>query len=139
MTDPLIREYDRCFNERRLADPGALFAAGALVDRRPFAQGATGAAASAQVAEAWLRAFPDAQFTIKHVEPRGDTMSDVDLVATGTQTGSLDLGTYGVLKPSGGRLTVRRRGTVGNPRRVHHVCRSRVRYHLARSGPQSNQ
>lgn len=109
MTDQLIRDYYRCFNERRLVDAGALFTARALVDMPPFVQGATGAAAYAQFTDAWLRAFPDAQFMIERVDQRGDTMCEVDLRATGTHTGLLDLGTYVVLKPSGVRVTLRLR------------------------------
>ena len=73
MTDQLIRDYYGCFNERRIADAGALFAAGAVLEMPPFVQKADGRNGYAQFAEAWLRAFPDAQFTIKHVEQRNET------------------------------------------------------------------
>jgi hypothetical protein len=108
MTDQLIRDYYRCFNERRIADAGALFAAGALLEMPPFAN-AVGRDAYTQFADAWLRAFPDAVFTMEHVEQRNETMCEVDLLATGTHTGLLDLGTYGLLQPSGVRLTLRLR------------------------------
>jgi predicted ester cyclase len=104
-----IRDYYRCFNERRIADAGALFASGAVVEMPPFAQGAAGAEAYAQFAAAWLRAFPDAQFTIERVDQRGDTICEVDFLATGTHSGPLDLGAYGVLQASGVRLTLRLR------------------------------
>jgi predicted ester cyclase len=87
-------------------DTGALFAPAAVLDMPPFVRGATGADAYAQFAGAWLRAFPDAQFTIEHVEQRGDTMCEVSLIATGTHSGQLDLGTSGLLQPSGVRLTL---------------------------------
>jgi predicted ester cyclase len=72
----------------------------------PFVQRAHGYAAYAQFTDTWLRAFPDAQFTMKHVEQRSEQMCEVDLIATGTHTGVLDLGNLGLLKPSGVRLTL---------------------------------
>ena len=109
MTSQLIRNYYRCFNERRMSDAAALFAADAVVDMPPFVQRAHGSGAYAHFADTWLRAFPDAVFTLKHVEQRRGTMCDVCLIATGTHTGLLDLGTYGVLQPSGVRLTLQLR------------------------------
>jgi predicted ester cyclase len=104
-----IRDYYRCFNERRIADAGTLFARGAMVEMPPFVRGAAGADAYAQFADAWIRAFPDAQFTIERVHQRGDTICEVELLATGTHSGPLDLGVYGVLQPSGVQLTLRLR------------------------------
>jgi predicted ester cyclase len=109
MSDQLIRDYYRCFNERRLADAGALFSDDAVLEMPPFVQDATGADAYAQFADTWLRAFPDAQFRMDRLEQRGDTMCEVDLLATGTHQGLLDLGAWGFLQPSGVRLTLRLR------------------------------
>ncbi len=106
MSDQLIRDYYRCFNERRLADAGALFSADAVLQMPPFVQKAAARDGYAQFADAWLRAFPDAQFMMEHVEQRNETMCEVDLMATGTHTGSLDLGALGLFKPSGVRLTL---------------------------------
>lgn len=107
--DQLIRDYYGCFNERNILEAGAWFATAAVVDMPPFVQGTLGAEAHTQFAAAWLQAFPDAQLTIQHVEQRGDTMCEVDLLATGTHQGSLDLGGFGLLKPSGARLSLQLR------------------------------
>jgi len=109
MSDQLIRDYYCCFNERRISDAAALLAADAVVEMPPFVQSAHGCAAYAEFTDTWLQAFPDAQFTMEHVEPHGDTMCEVDLIATGTHTGLLNLGRYGLLQPSGVRLTLRLR------------------------------
>jgi predicted ester cyclase len=109
MSDQLVRDYYRCFNERRVEAAAALFAADAAVDMPPFVQQAQGARAYTQFAETWLRAFPDAVLTMERVEQRNETMCEVDLVATGTHSGPLDLGRFGLLKPSGARLMLRLR------------------------------
>lgn len=109
MSDQLVRDYYRCFNERRIVTAGALFAADAVVEMPPFVQRAHGADAYTQFADTWLRAFPDAVFTVQRVEQRNETMCEVDLVATGTHLGLLDLGEFGLLRPSGVRLALRLR------------------------------
>jgi predicted ester cyclase len=76
------------------------------MEMAPFVQRAHGSDAYAQFADTWLRAFPDAVFTMEHVEHRNETMCEVDLIAVGTHTGLLDLGDLGTLKPSGVRLTL---------------------------------
>jgi hypothetical protein len=108
-TDTFVRDYYRCFNERRIADAGAQFAVNAVLDMPPFIRDATGAVAYAQFADAWLRAFPDAELRIERVEQRGETTCEIDLIATGTHEGPLDLGMYGLLRPNGVRLTLRLR------------------------------
>ncbi|CEF48788.1 unnamed protein product [uncultured bacterium] len=109
MSDQLVRDHYRYFNERLLAAAETLFAPDAVVDMPPFVRQAHGPAAYAQFAETWLRAFPDALFTLEHVEQRNETMCEVDLIATGTHSGLLDLGSCGLLKPSGNRLTLQLR------------------------------
>src|ERR1035437_2627535 len=109
MTDQLIRDYYRCFNERRIPDAGLLFTPDAVLEMPPFVQRAHGYAAYAQFAETWLRAFPDAVFTMERMEQHNETMCEVDIIATGTHSGPLDLGAFGLLKPSGGRLMLRLR------------------------------
>jgi hypothetical protein len=47
--------------------------------------------------------------TIDHVEQRTEAMSEVDLIATGTHAGPLDLGAFGLVRPRGVRLTLRLR------------------------------
>src|ERR1700676_4242154 len=65
MSDQLVRDYYRYFNERRLATAGMLFGPDAVVDMPPFVHQAHGPAAYAQFADTWLRAFPDALFTLE--------------------------------------------------------------------------
>ena len=109
MADELIRRYYACFNERRLADAESLFAPTAVLDVPPFVHKAVGPTGYAQFVATWLGAFPDSQLTIDRVEQRGDAMCEVNLTATGTHAGALDLGPYGVMHPSGVRLTLRLR------------------------------
>jgi predicted ester cyclase len=109
MIDHLVREYYRCFNERRIAAAGTLFAPDAVVEMPPFVERAHGSDAYTRFADTWLCGFPDAQFTIEQVQQRNETMCEVDLIATGTHAGPLDLGAFGLLRPSGVRLTLRLR------------------------------
>ena len=57
----------------------------------------------------WIGAFPDAVLTVERITPRSPTTVEVDLLATGTHQGPLDLGGYGLFKPSGtmGKLRLR--------------------------------
>jgi predicted ester cyclase len=107
-TDDLIREYYKCFNERRVAAATALFSPDAVLEMAPFAPPG-GRGAYAEFVETWVHAFPDAVFAIEHVEQRNDTMCEVDLMATGTHTGLLTLGEFGQVPPSGLRPHVRLR------------------------------
>jgi predicted ester cyclase len=109
MSDQPIRDYYRCFNKRCITTAGSLFAPDAVVEMPPFVQRAHGADAYTRFADTWLCAFPDAQFRIEEVWQRNETMCEVDLTATGTHTGPLDLGAFGLLRPSGVRLTLRLR------------------------------
>jgi hypothetical protein len=109
VADQLIRKYYACFNERRVASAESLFAPTAVLDMPPFVHQAIGPAAYTQFATTWLGAFPDAQLKIDCVEQRSETMCEVNLIATGTHAGALDLGPYGVMHPSGVRLTLRLR------------------------------
>jgi predicted ester cyclase len=107
--DQLVRDYYRYFNERDIVKAATLFAPDAVMETPPFVERAHGAGAHARFAAMWLRAFPDAVFTIEHVEQRNETMCEVDLIATGTHSGPLDLGAFGLLRPSGARLELRLR------------------------------
>jgi predicted ester cyclase len=109
MSHQLIRDYYRSFNERHIDTAGTLFAQDAIVEMPPFVQRANGSDAYTQFAETWLRAFPDALFTIDQVAQRNETMCEVDVIATGTHAGPLDLGAFGLLRPSGARLTLQLR------------------------------
>jgi hypothetical protein len=107
MDDALIRQYYASFNERRIADAAALFSTDAIVDHPPFTGELRGGEAYTRSADTWLRAFPDARLSVEHVEWRANTTCEVDLVATGTHRGVLNLGAYGTLKPIGAKAVLR--------------------------------
>ena len=109
MGDKLIRDYYRAFNERRLDDASSLFAPEAVLKTPAFEQPTSGPQAYLHFARGWLGAFPDAYFRIEHVEQRGDTICEVEVLATGTHTGRLELDSFGSIPPSGARLTLRLR------------------------------
>lgn len=109
MADTLVRRYYAAFNEHRVADAAALFARDATVEQPPFTGSLRGGDAYVQFAQTWVEAFPDARLTIEHVEQRGDTICEVDLVATGTHRGVLRLGAYGTLNASGLQAVLRMR------------------------------
>src|SRR5207245_11281590 len=96
MTHLLIREYYTCFNERRFRDAADLFAADAVIEHPPFGPATRGGNGYMQFAQMWTGAFPDGTMTIDHVEQRGDTICEVDLVAVGTHTGDVDTGPSGI-------------------------------------------
>jgi predicted ester cyclase len=101
MTHLLIREYYDCFNQRRFADAADLFALDGVVEQPGFSQPSLGGAGYLEHVTRWLNAFPDVRVEIRHVEQRGDTICEVDLIGTGVHSGDLDLGAFGVFKPSG--------------------------------------
>jgi len=109
MDDALIRQYYASFNERRIADAAALFSTDATVDHPPFTGALGGGDAYKQFVDTWLRAFPDARLSVEHVERRGETTCEVDLIATGTHRDVLNLGAYGTLKASGVKAVLRMR------------------------------
>jgi hypothetical protein len=109
MGDALIRQYYDCFNERRFRDAVSLFARGAIVEHPPFAPAERGSEAFLEFACLWIEAFPDGELRIDQVEQRGDTICEVNLMATGTHQGTLRLGAYGVFKPTSVRLSLRLR------------------------------
>jgi hypothetical protein len=103
----LIREYYACFNERRLSDAADLFASDAVLERGPFGTLKNGGEGYLRLAELWLRAFPDSKVRIDHVEQRGDTICEVDIILTGTHLGDLDMPNHGVFKATGAAMTLR--------------------------------
>jgi predicted ester cyclase len=109
MTHLFIREYYACFNERRFDDAVGLFARDAILEQPPFGVQQPGGAGHLQFVEMWLRAFPDAVLTIQQVVQRGDTICEVDLLASGTHLGPFDMGAYGVFKPTGIHASLRLR------------------------------
>ncbi len=103
----LIRKYYACFNERRFAEAAELFASDAVLEFPPFGNANAGPEGYLRFAEAWVRAFPDGHLEIEHVEQRGDTICEVDLIGTGTHAADFDLGAYGVFKASGAKARLR--------------------------------
>ena len=109
MAHQLVRDFYDHFNQRRVAAAGELFAPDAAVDMPPFFPRAHGADAYFQFAAMWLRAFPDAAFTVGDIEQPNDATCEVHLIATGTHSGPLDLGALGLLRPHGVRLALHMR------------------------------
>ena len=105
----LIREYYKAFNERRFDDASDLFTADAVIQHRPDGVGLSGPAGYLESARATIAIFPDIQIQILHVEQRGDTIVEIDLVATGTHQGDWNMGALGVLKADGAVKVVRHR------------------------------
>jgi len=107
---PVIRQYYESYNARRFADGAALFAEDAVLDHAPYGRlGTRGPAGYLESAERSVVAFPDAQIEVLAVDAHGETTFDVDLVATGTHRGTLDLGTYGRFEPTRVFVRVRHR------------------------------
>ena len=102
----LIREYYACFNERRFADAADLFASDAVLERPLFGTLKNGGEGYLQLANFWVNAFPDSRVHIAHVEQRGDTICEVDLLLTGIAVHELDLPSYGLFPPTGGIVTL---------------------------------
>lgn len=114
MTDLLtiVREHIAAFNERRLEDAAAVFAYDALLQHRPGSGLPKGPAGYLESAHMALTSFPDLRFEILHVEPRGNTIVEVDVSATGTHAGDWTSGTLGTVKATGQLKTFRVRETL---------------------------
>ncbi len=105
----LIREYYRCFNERRFADGADLFADDSVFEHPQFSETKRGREGYLEHARSWIQAFPDGVLSIHRVEQHGDTICEVDLIGTGTHSGDLDMGGYGTFKATGVKATLRYR------------------------------
>jgi predicted ester cyclase len=107
---PVIRQYYECYNTRRFREAAELFAADAVLEHAPYGrlqrQGGTGYIESA---ERSVVAFPDARIETLDVKTHGDSIFDVELLASGTHLGVLDLGAYGRFEPTGLHVYVRHR------------------------------
>jgi predicted ester cyclase len=97
----LIREYYACFNERRFSDAAALFADAAVLEQIPLQRRERGGAAYVRFAETWTKAFPDATVKVERLLETSESIYEVELVATGTHLGALDLGGSLVFEPTG--------------------------------------
>jgi predicted ester cyclase len=107
---PVIRRYYELYNARRFQEGAALFAPDAVLEHAPYGRsqprGGSGYLASA---ERSILAFPDAHIEVQSVQSHDNSIFDVELVATGTHRGPLDLGSYGRFEPTGIYVQVRHR------------------------------
>ena len=101
----LIEGYYAAFNQRRFVDAGTLLAQDAVLDQLPLLRQEPGAIGYLQFVSSWLRAFPDATFTVQHVATEDGRIFDVRLDATGTHSGALEVGGR-VFRPTGGHITL---------------------------------
>lgn len=99
----LIRHYYNAFNERRFDDAAELFTDDAVLEHVPADVPLKGPAAYLASARAAIAAFPDLALRIVHVEQRGDTICEVDVLCTGTHQGEWAMGELGPFKPTGQR------------------------------------
>ena len=108
-TEALIRRLYALFNARELEQAAALFTDDALLEHAATGRQERGGAGYLHFARMWVGAFPDAVLTVEAITPRSPTSIEVDLLASGTHEGPLDLGGYGLFKPSGTRGNIRLR------------------------------
>ena len=108
-TEALIRRLYALFNARELEQAAALFTDDALLEHAATGRQQRGGAGYLDFARMWVGAFPDAVLTVEAITPRSPTSIEVDLLASGTHEGPLDLGGYGLFKPSGTRGNIRLR------------------------------
>ena len=105
----IVRLYYDNYNARRFQDNAALFARDAVIEHAPFGRMASGGAGYLASAERSTIAFPDAQLEVLGITAHGDTIHEIDLMATGTHSGTLDLGAYGSFEATGAFIHVRHR------------------------------
>jgi len=101
----LIREYYKAFNERRFEDAAELFTHDAIIEHLPATDTRRGPDGYLDSARAAIAAFPDLHLQIVHVEQRGDTICEVDVLCSGTHEGEWAIGELGPFKPSAQRHT----------------------------------
>jgi hypothetical protein len=97
--DRLIRAHYDDINGRRLDAAAARFHAGARIEHAT-GQVEQGPQGFRVLALKWLSAFPDGRLTVEAIRPQGRNLYEVDLLATGTQTGALAFGSSS-FRPSG--------------------------------------
>jgi len=107
--ETLIRQFYQRYNARQIREAAELFAPDAVVEHAPFGRPSFGREAYIASAERSFLAFPDAQVEILGIHTHSDVTYDVDLLATGTHQGPLDLGAYGRFEPTGIHVSVRHR------------------------------
>jgi hypothetical protein len=94
----LIRAHYDDFNARRLDAAAGRFHADARIEHAS-GQVEYGPEGFSLLARQWLTAFPEGRVTVQHLRAQGANLYEVDLVATGTHTGSLALGAW-TFRPS---------------------------------------
>ena len=108
--DAVIGQYYEFYNDRRFRESAELFTKDAVIEHAPFGRvSPSGGQGYIESAERSLVAFPDAHLEVLAVQAHGDTIFEIELVATGTHRGVLDLGTYGQFEPTGVYVRVRHR------------------------------
>ena len=107
MAHLLIRLHYQYFFVRRFAEGAELFSLDCVLEHPPFGQTRHGRDGYLDLVNTWVRAFPDGHMLIEHVEQRGDTICEVDLIGTGTHEGDFDMGGYGVFKATGVQTSIR--------------------------------
>ena len=107
--DTLIERLYALFNARELEEASAFFADDAVLEDGAPRRQQRGGVGYLEFARMWIGAFPDAVLTVEGITPRSPTTVEIDLLATGTHQGPLDLGGYGLFKPTGaaGKLRLR--------------------------------
>ena len=111
MPDPqdLVQRLYESFNARDLNQAAALFADDALLEHAATGRQQRGGSGYLEFVRMWIGAFPDATLEVERITPRSPTTVEVDVCATGTHEGPLDLGGYGLFKPSGTKGNLRMR------------------------------
>ena len=105
--DALIRQFYEFYNQRQIEEASSLFASDAVIEHAPFGRVLPGGGDGyRQSAERSFSAFPDAHVDVLHITSYGGGVYDVDLLATGTHRGVLDLGVYGRFEATGLRVRV---------------------------------
>jgi predicted ester cyclase len=117
--EDLIRAYYGDFNERRLDAAACRFHHDAQLEH-VTGQIERGPEGFRKFAERWLTAFPDSRFSVECIRERTAGVYDVELLATGTHTGTLAFDTW-IFRPT--NLHVRLSG-----RELIDVERGRVRF-----------
>jgi len=107
---PVICEYYEFYNARRFQEGAALFAPDAVLEHAPYGRSQKqGGIGYLESAERSIVAFPDAHIDVLDVKSHSDFIFDVELLASGTHRGILDLGAYGRFEPTGLHVHVRHR------------------------------
>ena len=107
--EDLVHRLYEHFNARRLDAAAALFHDDAVLEHARTGKQQRGGAGYLEFVQMWLGAFPDAVVAVERVTSRTPASCEVDLLASGTHLGPLDLGGYGLFKPTGavGKLRLR--------------------------------